>query len=92
MLPEQSGGCITIDCGNLVSDFCRRIQSGENIERFFSNLFYGITAEIHEFTDDSIKRLEEEHMSILIPAAGVVAVSSPHNTSYYNSIYRSSLQ
>jgi hypothetical protein len=38
-----------VDCGDLVSDLRRRIQSGENLDVIFADLDYGIMAELEEF-------------------------------------------
>lgn len=38
-----------MDCGDLVSDFRSRLESGENLNSIFADLEYGVTAEIEVF-------------------------------------------
>jgi hypothetical protein len=38
-----------VDCGNLVLDLRRRIESGENLDLISADLEYGVMAELDEF-------------------------------------------
>lgn len=38
-----------MDCGDLVADLIRRIESGENLDLIAADLEYGVRAELEEF-------------------------------------------
>jgi hypothetical protein len=40
---------ITVDCSDLVSDWRRRLESGENFDSVFADLEYGVDEEVEEF-------------------------------------------
>jgi hypothetical protein len=48
-LSGESGSLVIMDCGDLVSDLRRRIESGEEIQSIFADLGYGVEAELEEF-------------------------------------------
>lgn len=56
-----------MDCGALVSDLRRRLESRENLDFIAADLEYGVEAELEEFTRRLlillINTIEETHMS-----------------------------
>lgn len=48
-LSGESGSLVIMDCGDLVSDLRRRIESGEEIQSILADLEYGVEAELEEF-------------------------------------------
>lgn len=49
MLSGESDSLIIVDCGDLLSDFRSRMDSGENLSLIFADLEYGVMAELEEF-------------------------------------------
>ncbi len=48
-LSGESGSLVIVDCGDLVSNFRSRLESGENSDLIFADLEYGVLAELEEF-------------------------------------------
>ena len=48
-LSGESGCLIIVDCCDLVSDFRRRLESGEEIQSVLDDLEYGVEAEVEDF-------------------------------------------
>ena len=50
---------ITVDCSDLVSDFRRRLESGESFDSIFADLKYGVDEEVEEFVRRLLMLLAE---------------------------------
>jgi hypothetical protein len=48
-LSGESSSLITVDCGALVSDLRRRLESDDNLDFIVADLQYGVEAELEEF-------------------------------------------